>query len=97
MHACVICHSASTRYINLTCVFANLNVLLTSISVDLRSVGYPEQPLLVDTTPPLEGDVFDGNVRGVNWEYQKESDMYCANWRDFVDPESGISMQCVTF
>ncbi|XP_078578634.1 uncharacterized protein LOC144863382 [Branchiostoma floridae x Branchiostoma japonicum] len=59
-------------------------------NVDLRKAGYADRPILVDTSPPTAGSVFDGPVAGHDINFQHDQSEICANWRDFHDEESGI-------
>ncbi|XP_070573688.1 uncharacterized protein [Ptychodera flava] len=60
-------------------------------NVDLRTVGHSDFPIIVDTSPPIAGDVFDGPDHGIDIDFQSSSNRICANWQNFFDPESGIS------
>ena len=61
-----------------------------NVLVDLRDVGHPETPIIIDTSPPLPGNVTDGVTRGIDIDYQNSTTSYCATWEGFTDPESGI-------
>ncbi|XP_070573951.1 uncharacterized protein [Ptychodera flava] len=59
-------------------------------NVDLRTVGFAPSPLIVDTSPPIPGEVFDGTVHDHDIDYQSNRDRICASWHNFYDEESGI-------
>ncbi|CAH1277633.1 Hypp9726 [Branchiostoma lanceolatum] len=60
-------------------------------NVDLREVGHAEYPLLVDTSPPVAGTLYDGSVHGHDLNFTSDPNTMCANWKDFHDEESGLS------
>ncbi|XP_066275501.1 uncharacterized protein [Branchiostoma lanceolatum] len=60
-------------------------------NVDLREVGHADQPVLVDTSPPVAGILYDGSVHGHDLTFTSNPNMICANWKDFHDEESGLS------
>ncbi|XP_011270282.1 hypothetical protein CAOG_08671, partial [Capsaspora owczarzaki ATCC 30864] len=47
--------------------------------------------LLIDSTPPIPGNVNDGGTLFVDVAYQKSTTEITFNWDSFTDPESGIS------
>ncbi|XP_078378028.1 uncharacterized protein LOC144661203 isoform X1 [Oculina patagonica] len=53
---------------------------------DLTSDG-----VIVDTSPPLPAEIYDGSTAGIDLEYAKWSDTFSANWNSFHDPHSPIS------
>ena len=56
------------------------------------STSYGPIPIVVDRTPPIPGEVLDGEGLGnSDWNYQPLSTNLCAKWRNFFDPDSGIS------
>ncbi|CAH1802777.1 unnamed protein product [Owenia fusiformis] len=59
-------------------------------NVDLREVGPADIPIVIDTTPPIAGDLFDGWVHNIDIDYQNRNDILCANWQNFHDPDSGL-------
>eukprot|EP00058_Branchiostoma_floridae_P000530 XP_002586018.1 hypothetical protein BRAFLDRAFT_110184 [Branchiostoma floridae] len=59
-------------------------------NVDLREVGHAEYPLLVDTTPPVAGTLYDGGVHGHDLNFTSDPNTICANWKDFHDEHSGL-------
>eukprot|EP00058_Branchiostoma_floridae_P003027 XP_002588515.1 hypothetical protein BRAFLDRAFT_79470 [Branchiostoma floridae] len=59
-------------------------------NVDLREVGHAEYPLLVDTTPPVAGTLYDGSVHGHDLNFTSDPNTICANWKDFHDEHSGL-------
>ncbi|KAI8514390.1 hypothetical protein Bbelb_087140 [Branchiostoma belcheri] len=60
-------------------------------NVDLRTAGHGPYPILVDTTPPLAGDVYDGKSHGRQVNFQSSQSEICANWENFRDPDTGIA------
>ncbi|KAI8516746.1 hypothetical protein Bbelb_053270, partial [Branchiostoma belcheri] len=60
-------------------------------NVDLREVGHAEEPVLVDTSPPIAGVLYDGSVHGHDLNFTSDPNTICANWKDFHDEESGLS------
>ncbi|XP_048250793.1 uncharacterized protein LOC124111176 [Haliotis rufescens] len=59
--------------------------------VDLMRVGVADHPIVIDTSPPIAGTVYDGPVYKHDLNFTKDADKICANWFNFYDPESGIS------
>ena len=60
--------------------------------VDLISTSFAPHPIIVDRSPPIPGEVYDGDGPGdTDWIYQASGSVLCAKWRNFIDPESGIS------
>ena len=60
--------------------------------VDLSSTSFSPRPIIVDRSPPIPGDVYDGDGPGTtDWTYQASGSVLCAKWRNFIDPQSGIS------
>ena len=53
---------------------------------DLTSDG-----VIVDTSPPAAGKIYDGNQLGVDLKYAKWTTTFGANWDRFTDPHSPIS------
>ncbi|KAJ7389370.1 hypothetical protein OS493_032227, partial [Desmophyllum pertusum] len=53
---------------------------------DLTSDG-----VVVDTSPPAAGKIYDGNQVGVDLKYAKWTNTFSANWERFTDPHSPIS------
>ncbi|XP_066289112.1 uncharacterized protein [Branchiostoma lanceolatum] len=60
-------------------------------NVDLREVGHADQPVLVDTSPPIAGILYDGSLYGHDLNFTSDPNTICANWKDFHDEESGLS------
>ena len=60
------------------------------LSVDLRTVGHADKPIIVDSSPPIAGDVYDGDKLKEDIAFQASPSQYCANWNGFGDPESGL-------
>ena len=44
------------------------------ISVDLRTIGRCDSPLIVDRSPPVAGIVNDGEIHGVDLDFTKYED-----------------------
>ncbi|XP_072033446.1 LOW QUALITY PROTEIN: uncharacterized protein [Amphiura filiformis] len=61
-------------------------------NVDLRTVGTASYPILVDSTPPIAGAIYDGPIPGEDLTYTAGRREICTNWRNFYDPDSGISL-----
>ena len=59
-------------------------------SVDLFTTGHGEEPILIDKSPPIAGEVLDGNQVQTDMVYQSDGERICAHWVNFYDPESGI-------
>ena len=53
---------------------------------DLTSDG-----VIVDTSPPVAGKIYDGNQAGIDLKYAKWTNTFSANWNRFTDPHSSIS------
>ncbi|XP_055957638.1 uncharacterized protein LOC126824831 [Patella vulgata] len=60
-------------------------------NVELASIKPSDRPLIIDVTPPIAGQVFDGPIYKHDQTYTKYNNKLCANWIDFYDPESGIA------
>ncbi|XP_022102001.1 uncharacterized protein LOC110985344 [Acanthaster planci] len=60
-------------------------------NVDLRTIDHADEPILVDDSPPIAGDLFDGPYAGRDLVFTKDRNEICANWYNWYDPESGIS------
>ncbi|XP_077996024.1 uncharacterized protein LOC144449371 [Glandiceps talaboti] len=60
-------------------------------NVDLRTIGHAPSPIIVDTSPPIPGEVFDGTVHDHDIDYQSYGDEVCVSWHGFYDQESGIA------
>ena len=48
------------------------SIVLCCPAVDLRSVDHADEPILVDDTPPMAGDLFDGPYLGRDLEFGKD-------------------------
>ncbi|XP_062588035.1 uncharacterized protein LOC134249704 [Saccostrea cucullata] len=48
------------------------------------------EPILIDRSPPVAGQVLDGHVIHYDLTYQSTYKEICAQWKGFFDPESGI-------
>jgi hypothetical protein len=59
-------------------------------TVELYKAGHSDDPILIDSTRPLAGEVMDGDVLGQDLKYQSSDNEMCASWKGFYDPESGI-------
>ena len=46
--------------------------MLIALSVDLRNIGAADQAIIVDKTPPIAGQVFDGPLQGQDLQYTKD-------------------------
>ena len=53
---------------------------------DLTSDG-----VVIDTSPPVAGKIYDGNQLGVDLKYAKWTTTFTAHWDSFTDPHSPIS------
>ena len=53
---------------------------------DLKSDG-----VVIDTSSPVAGKIYDGNQRGVDLRYAKWRSTFTANWNQFTDPHSPIA------
>ena len=53
---------------------------------DLTSDG-----VIVDTSPPVAGKIFDGNQAGFDEKYAKWTNTFSANWERFTDTHSPVS------
>ena len=53
---------------------------------DLTSDG-----VVIDTSPPVAGKIYDGNQLGADVKYAKFTNTFSANWDRFTDPHSPIS------
>jgi len=60
-------------------------------NVDYETMGTSKGPLLIDSSPPVCGEVGDGEKWFADITYQKSSSTLCVNWDGFSDPDSGIS------
>ncbi|XP_064646638.1 uncharacterized protein LOC135499666 isoform X2 [Lineus longissimus] len=60
-------------------------------NVDMHTVGRADYPIMVDTSPPTAGTVYDGETIKADWEFTKYDKKICANWFGFKDTESGIT------
>jgi hypothetical protein len=47
-------------------------------------------PIMVDTSPPVPGDMLDGDALR-DLQYQPYDHRMCAQWPGCYDPESGIA------
>ncbi|KAK3101942.1 hypothetical protein FSP39_007535 [Pinctada imbricata] len=61
-------------------------------NVDLRTIKVADAAIIVDRSPPIAGVVNDGPTLGVDIVYTNKNKEICANWQNFYDPESGISL-----
>ena len=53
-------------------LFSHVYSLLIALSVDLRKIGAADQAIIVDKTPPIAGQVFDGPLQGQDLQYTKD-------------------------
>ncbi|XP_078664148.1 uncharacterized protein LOC144907219 [Branchiostoma floridae x Branchiostoma belcheri] len=58
--------------------------------VNLRVVAVADNPIVVDRTGPISGEVYDGDQVGDDLQFINTADLVCANWKDFYDEDSGI-------
>ncbi|KAI8485717.1 hypothetical protein Bbelb_365510, partial [Branchiostoma belcheri] len=58
--------------------------------VNLRAVAVADNPIVVDRTGPISGEVYDGDQVGDDLQFINKADLVCANWKDFYDEDSGI-------
>ena len=54
-------------------------------------MNHAPQAIFVDLTAPIAGSIYHGMHLGYHSLYQWEGDRVCVVWRDFHDPDSGIS------
>ncbi|WAR20850.1 CRB-like protein [Mya arenaria] len=59
-------------------------------NVELFTAGHGEEPILIDKSPPIPGNVMDGDRLRKDRQFQADNHNICAQWIDFYDPESGI-------
>ncbi|WAR20773.1 DNER-like protein [Mya arenaria] len=59
-------------------------------NVELFTAGHGEEPILIDKSPPIPGNVMDGDSLRKDRQFQADDHIICAQWIDFYDPESGI-------
>ncbi|WAR20843.1 hypothetical protein MAR_014817 [Mya arenaria] len=59
-------------------------------NVELFTAGHGEEPILIDKSPPIPGNVMDGDRLRKDKQFQADDHKICAQWIDFYDPESGI-------
>lgn len=60
------------------------------VVVGLFKAGSGPEPILIDRSPPIAGNVLDGDVIHHDIMYQSSDKEMCAQWTGFYDPESGI-------
>ncbi|XP_070573761.1 uncharacterized protein [Ptychodera flava] len=58
--------------------------------VELTTAGHAPSPIIVDRSPPIAGQVFDGTVIDHDIDFQSFSDKLCVSWSGFYDEDSGI-------
>ena len=56
----------------------------------LISTGSAGGPLIIDTTPPFSGMVYDGDFLREDRDFMERSDIFCTQWKNFYDPHTGI-------
>lgn len=61
----------------------------------LSTVGVADQAIVVDSTGPFAGTVYDGPNFKTDLQFSKDENKICFNWVNFYDPESGISYYLV--
>lgn len=57
----------------------------------LLTAGHGEDPIMIDTSPPITGELYDGEEYMTDLMYQPFDDYICAQWFNWYDPESGLS------
>lgn len=72
-------------------------ILMLTNNVDYETMGTSKGPLLIDSTPPICGEVGDGARWFNDIRYQKSASEICANWDGFSDPHSGLESYTVSF
>jgi hypothetical protein len=60
------------------------------ILVDLFTTGHGYEPIMIDRSPPIAGNVLDGDRLRNDRAFQADDDKICVQWIDFFDPESGL-------
>ena len=55
----------------------------------MLTAGHGDQPIMIDTSPPVAGSVLDGDQL-YDLDYQPYDHRMCAQWIKWFDPESGI-------
>ncbi|KAJ8321023.1 hypothetical protein KUTeg_002610 [Tegillarca granosa] len=68
---------------------------VVSLEHNSRAIGISD-PIIVDETPPISGNVYDGPVFKKDLKYTKDKESICANWENFYDPDSGIDFYMVS-
>lgn len=56
---------------------------LVSLTVDLRTIGISDSPIIVDQSPPVGGKVYDGEIAGIDMAYMKDNNKvvrYSKDW-----------------
>ena len=64
--------------------FSHVYSLLIALSVDLRKIGAADQAIIVDKTPPIVGQVFDGPLQGQDLQYTKDYQTVSINILSFT-------------
>ncbi|WAQ98196.1 hypothetical protein MAR_022569, partial [Mya arenaria] len=70
-------------------VLAWIRIRVTN-NVELFTGGHGEEPILIDKSQPIPGNIMDGDRLRKDRQFQADDDKICAQWIDFYDPESGI-------
>lgn len=52
----------------------SIQAIFLYLSVDLRTIGIFNSPLIVDRSPPVAGIVNDGEIHGVDLDFTKYED-----------------------
>jgi hypothetical protein len=60
------------------------------ILVELFTAGHGDEPIMIDKSPPIAGNVLDGDRLRNDRAFQADDEKICAQWLDFFDPESGL-------
>ena len=54
-------------------VISNIrHIVLLKLAVDLRTIDHADEPILVDDSPPIAGDLFDGPYAGRDLVFTKD-------------------------
>ncbi|XP_013394005.1 uncharacterized protein LOC106161555, partial [Lingula anatina] len=64
-------------------------------NVELFNTGHGDEPIMIDRSDPIPGELFDGNELHIDSDYQANNDSICVHWKGFYDPESGIDRYSV--
>jgi hypothetical protein len=59
--------------LNNRCDVSPSHFVLVSLTVDLRTIGISDSPIIVDQSPPVAGQVYDGQTAGIDMAYMKDN------------------------